>query len=186
MNILYPIYTLRFVDDKGNTIFRYKHNVGITINPTIGRTIYVYKMTKDNIVCEENISNDEIKKFKLSPDEFVSIYCDDLSGYDWKYQKEWVLKNHNDEYIFPGESVIIHSFTNIVYGEFEYTGIRRGACGTFAIFKNNNGNNNYDCEFLEFGNPEYTGNIPEDKIEYVPLFNDYRITKPCMEIPKLD
>ena len=181
MNILYPMYTLRFIDDKGNIIYRYRHNVELNINPTAGCTTCVYKMTKDNIVCSENILNRNIKKFKLSPEEFVSTYCHDWSKYDWKYQKEWVLKNHNDEYIFPGEPAIIHSFTNIVYGEFEYTGIRRGACGTFVIFKNNNGDNNYDYEFLEFGNPEYTGNIPEDKIEYIPLFNDYKISKPQMK-----
>ena len=175
MNTLYPIYTLKINYEEENIKRSIRCGTSITIpGPIDDRVIYVLKITKNCVMYKNSLTSKTIEK--MSIDDFISKY---LSTCKYQCKKEWVIRtNVNAEYVFQGDIVTIYSLINgLDCDKFRYTGVKRGASGTYVMFERLKKLYNDQDNFLEFGNPDYTGNIPEDNIEYIPLFNDYTIFK---------
>lgn len=173
MNTLYPIYTLKIIYEEENIEKSIRCGSSITFpEPLENKVIYVLKITKNCVIYKNSAVSKTIKK--MSIDDFISRY---LPLCKYQCRKEWVIRtNINAEYIFQGDIVTICSLTNgLDCDKFRYIGIKRGASGTYVMFERLKKLSNDQDNFLEFGNPDYTGNIPEDNIEYIPLFNDYTI-----------
>lgn len=175
MNILYPIYTLKIIYEEENIEKSISCGSSITFpEPLENEVIHVLKITKNCVIYKNSAVSKTIKK--MSIDDFIPKY---LPSCKYQCKKEWVIRtNINAEYIFQGDITTIYSFTNgLSCDKFRYIGVKRGASGTYVMFERLKKLSNDQDNFLEFGNPDYTGNIPEDNIEYIPLFNDYTIFK---------
>ena len=175
MNILYPIYTLKIIYEEENIEKSIRCGSSITFpEPLENEVIHVLKITKNCVIYKNSVVSKTIKK--MSIDDFIPKY---LPSCKYQCKKEWVIRtNINAEYIFQGDITTIYSFTNgLSCDKFRYIGVKRGASGTYVMFERLKKLSNDQDNFLEFGNPDYTGNIPEDNIEYIPLFNDYAIFK---------
>lgn len=175
MNTLYPIYTLKIIYEEENIEKSIRCGSSITFpEPLENKVIHVLKITKNCVIYKNSAVSKTIEKMPI--DDFVSKY---LPSCKYQCRKEWVIRtNINAEYIFQGDIVTICSLTNgLDCDKFRYIGIKRGASGTYVMFKRLKKSSNNQDNFLEFGNPDYTGNIPEDNIECIPLFNDYTIFK---------
>ena len=175
MNTLYPIYTLKIIYEEENIEKSIRCGSSITFpEPLENKVIYVLKITKNCVIYKNSAVSKTIEKMSIV--DFISKY---LHSCKYQCKKEWVIRtNINAEYIFQGDIVTIYSLTNgLDCDKFRYIGIKRGASGTYVMFERLKKSSNNQDNFLEFGNPDYTGNIPEDNIEYVPLFNDYTIFK---------
>lgn len=175
MNTLYPIYALKIIYEEENIENIIRCGSRITFpEPLDDKVIRVLKITKNCVMYKNSLASKTIEKMPIG--DFISKY---LPSCKYQCKKEWVIRtNINAEYIFLGDIATIYSLTNgLDCDKFRYIGVKRGASGTYVIFERLKKLSNDQDNFLEFGNPDYTGNIPEDTIEYIPLFNDYTIFK---------